>query len=124
MGLGAMKNAWQRQTKAFAHSKGDQYSSLIIDNRGIGESDKPMSRYSTSEMARDIVEVIDHIGWTGKRELHVIGISMGGMIVQELVSPLMPEIMLQSCSMLLGVAYFCVRMLHLPLEHISKTSKT
>jgi predicted alpha/beta hydrolase len=86
MGLGGMKYAWQRQTKDFAHTKGDQYSSLVTDNRGIGDSDKPTSRYSTSEMAKDIVEVVDHIGWTGKRELHVIGISMGGMIAQEIVS--------------------------------------
>lgn len=38
-------------------------------------------------MAKDVVELIDHLGWTGKRELHIIGISMGGMIAQELVSP-------------------------------------
>jgi hypothetical protein len=86
MGLGGMKYAWQRQTKDFAHTKGDQYSSLVTDNRGIGDSDKPKSRYSTSEMAKDIIEVVDHIGWTGTRELHVVGISMGGMIAQEIVS--------------------------------------
>lgn len=85
MGLGGMKYAWQRQTKDFAHDQADKYSSLVLDNRGIGESDKPRMRYSTSEMAKDVIEVIDHIGWTGKRELHVIGISMGGMIAQELV---------------------------------------
>lgn len=85
MGLGGMKYAWQRQTRDFAHNKADQYSSLVTDNRGIGDSDKPTSRYSTSEMAKDMVEVLDHIGWTGKRELHVIGISMGGMIAQEIV---------------------------------------
>ncbi|KAH7070760.1 Alpha/Beta hydrolase protein [Paraphoma chrysanthemicola] len=84
MGLGGMKYAWQRQTKDFAHAKGEQYSSLIIDNRGIGESGKPTSRYSTSEMAKDVIEVIDHIGWTSKRDLHVIGISMGGMLAQEI----------------------------------------
>lgn len=86
MGLGGMKYAWQRQTKDFAHTKGDTYSSLIFDNRGVGASDKPTFRYSTSEMAKDIVELVDYLGWTKKRELHVIGISMGGMIAQELVS--------------------------------------
>ena len=89
MGLGGLKSAWQRQTKDFAHTKADQYSSLILDNRGIGESDIPMHRYSSSEMAKDVVEVIDQIGWTGKRELHVIGISMGGMIAQEIVGPIL-----------------------------------
>jgi hypothetical protein len=88
MGLGGMKYAWQRQTKDFAHTKGDLYSSLVTDNRGIGDSDKPRSRYSTTEMAKDLVEVVDHLGWVGKRELHVVGISMGGMIAQEIVRPL------------------------------------
>ncbi|CAN9279924.1 hypothetical protein CUC08_Gglean004024 [Alternaria sp. MG1] len=90
MGLGGMKYAWQRQTKDFGHIKGGQYSSLVTDNRGIGDSDKPTSRYSTSAMAQDIVEVLDHVGWTGNRELHVIGISMGGMIAQE-IAMLIPQ---------------------------------
>lgn len=87
MGLGGMKYAWQRQTKDFAHTQGDKYSVLTLDNRGIGESDKPFFRYSTSEIAKDVIEVMDHVGWTGKRDCHVVGVSMGGMIAQELVSP-------------------------------------
>lgn len=87
MGLGGMKYAWQRQTKDFGHDQADKYSVLILDNRGIGESDAPFFRYSTSEMAKDVIEVMDHIGWTGKRECHILGISMGGMIAQEMVSP-------------------------------------
>ncbi|ORY01192.1 alpha/beta hydrolase-like protein [Clohesyomyces aquaticus] len=90
MGLGGMKYGWQRQTKDFAHNKGSEYSSLVFDNRGIGESDKPLMRYTTSEMAKDTLELIDAIGWTGKRELHILGISMGGMIAQELAM-LIPE---------------------------------
>ncbi|EON63559.1 hypothetical protein W97_02787 [Coniosporium apollinis CBS 100218] len=84
MGLGGMKSAWQRQTKDFGHTKGDQYTSLIFDNRGIGESGKPLMRYSTSSMAQDTMEILDHLGWTDQRSVHVIGISMGGMIAQEL----------------------------------------
>jgi alpha-beta hydrolase superfamily lysophospholipase len=76
----------QRQTKDFGHTHGDKYSCLVYDNRGIGDSDKPRARYSTSEMAKDVIEVVDHLGWTDKRQLHVIGISMGGMIAQEVVS--------------------------------------
>jgi pimeloyl-ACP methyl ester carboxylesterase len=115
MGLGGMKYAWQRQTKDFAHTKGDQYSSLVTDNRGIGDSDKPKSRYSTSEMAKDIIEVVDHIGWTGKRELHVIGISMGGMIAQEIVSLIISSSSSGSRnSMLREVSFNGCRMLYLP----------
>ncbi|KFY44479.1 hypothetical protein V495_03430 [Pseudogymnoascus sp. VKM F-4514 (FW-929)] len=89
-GLGANKAAWQRQTLRFGHEQGDQYSFLIFDNRGIGASDKPVMRYSTSEMAKDVVELLDHLNWTQERELHVIGVSMGGMISQEL-GQLIPE---------------------------------
>ena len=52
----------------------------------MGESDKPFLRYSTSEMARDVIDLLDIIGWTGKRQLHVVGVSMGSMIAQELVN--------------------------------------
>lgn len=84
MGLGAIKSSWQRQTMKFGHEQGDRYSSLIVDNRGVGGSDKPWGRYSTSEMAKDLLELIDHLGWTEERALNVVGVSMGGMIAQEL----------------------------------------
>lgn len=84
MGLGAIKSAWQRQTMLYGHDQGDKYSSLVLDNRGMGESEKPVMRYSTSEMAKDIIEICDHLGWTEPRQLHVIGVSMGGMISQEI----------------------------------------
>ncbi|KAL2268426.1 hypothetical protein VTJ83DRAFT_3272 [Remersonia thermophila] len=98
MGLGGMKSAWQRQTLYFGHQRGDEYSVLIFDNRGMGQSDKPLMRYSTSEMARDVAELLAHpdVGWlpgfplpsdppsSVPRSLHVVGISMGGMIAQEL----------------------------------------
>lgn len=85
MGLGAFKWYWQRQTIDFGHDQASKYSSLIFDNRGMGESGKPVMRYSTSEMAKDTLELLDHLGWTGERSLHIIGISMGGMIAQEMV---------------------------------------
>lgn len=84
MGLGSIKSAWQRQYKDFGHKEGDKYSCLVFDNRGIGESDKPLLRYTTTEMAKDTLELIDHVGWMSQRQLHIIGISMGGMIAQEL----------------------------------------
>ena len=85
MGLGGLKRTWQRQTKDFGHTEADKYSCLIFDNRGVGDSDKPLLRYTTSEMARDVIELLDHVGWTETRSVHVVGISMGGMIAQELV---------------------------------------
>ena len=85
MGLGAFKWYWQRQTTDFGHDQASRYSCLIFDNRGMAESDKPVMRYSTSEMAKDTLELLDHLGWSGERSVHVIGISMGGMITQEMV---------------------------------------
>ncbi|CAG8977801.1 hypothetical protein HYALB_00010886, partial [Hymenoscyphus albidus] len=90
MGLGTIKTAWQRQTKEFGHDQGDKYSSLIFDNRGMGKSDKPLCRYSTSQMAQDLVDLLNHLGWTSPRSLDVSGVSMGGMIAQELAL-LIPE---------------------------------
>ncbi|KAI1771254.1 alpha/beta-hydrolase [Hypoxylon cercidicola] len=83
-GLGFFKTAYQRQTMYFGHVRGSMYSVLILDNRGMGGSSKPLMRYSTSEMAQDILEVVNHLGWISPRQLHVCGISMGGMIAQEL----------------------------------------
>ncbi|KAK6380649.1 hypothetical protein LTS17_004849 [Exophiala oligosperma] len=108
MGLGAFRTAWKRQTKYFGHGRSSRYSSLVFDNRGMGLSDKPSCRYSTSEMAKDILDLLSHLGWIPsdssptttstststaspgaggpgrERNLHVIGVSMGGMIAQEL----------------------------------------
>ncbi|KAK0749728.1 Alpha/Beta hydrolase protein [Schizothecium vesticola] len=91
MGLGGLKSAWQRQTLHFGHEHGDRYSVLVLDNRGMGLSDTPLRRYSSSEMARDLVDVLSHVGWlpaadppSTARTLHLVGISLGGMIAQEL----------------------------------------
>jgi pimeloyl-ACP methyl ester carboxylesterase len=83
---------WQRQTKDFGHAEADKYTCLVFDNRGIGSSDKPILRYTTSEMARDVIELLDHVGWTEPRSVHVVAISMGGMIAQELASTLVKSI--------------------------------
>lgn len=41
-------------------------------------------------MAQDVIEVLDHVGWTESRSVHVVGISMGGMISLELAK-VIPE---------------------------------
>ena len=80
-----IKQTWQRQTRDFGHVEADKYTCLVFDNRGMGESDKPLLRYTTSEMAKDVVELLNHVQWQDSRSIHVVGISMGGMIAQELV---------------------------------------
>lgn len=41
-------------------------------------------------MAQDVVELLDHVQWTKARSLHIVGISMGGMISLELAKAI-PE---------------------------------
>ncbi|KAH9066061.1 Alpha/Beta hydrolase protein [Lactarius deliciosus] len=75
-------NSWAAQVKHF--SRLPQYSILVFDNRGIGNSDTPKGPYSTSAMAEDVIILLDFIGWTESRSIHVVGLSLGGMIAQEL----------------------------------------
>ncbi|KAM5355207.1 hypothetical protein ACJ41O_001853 [Fusarium nematophilum] len=98
MGLAGVMASWQRQTKYFGHDRGDKYSVMVLDNRGMGGSDKPFGLYSTSEMALDVIEVLDHVGWTADRQVNVVGISMGGMIAQEMAMRIPRR--LQSLSLL------------------------
>lgn len=93
MGLAGVKTAWQRQTKHFGHDS-SAYSVVLIDNRGVGESDRPLLRYTTSAMAQDYLEVLAHLSWIPSdwsapasptlRSVHLVGISLGGMIAQEM----------------------------------------
>ncbi|HZR51036.1 MAG TPA: alpha/beta fold hydrolase [Streptosporangiaceae bacterium] len=53
---------------------------LRFDNRGVGASAKPAGPYSSRMLADDAKALVDHLGVTG---FHLMGISMGGMIVQE-----------------------------------------
>ena len=38
------------------------------------------THFSTSDMAQDVIALLDYIEWTGKRQVHVVGVSLGGMI--------------------------------------------
>ncbi|BGO95986.1 hypothetical protein NBRC10512_005429 [Rhodotorula toruloides] len=82
MGLNNSSFAWHNQVSHFARLSG--YSCLVFDNRGVGWSDTPPGAYSTSEMAKDVEELLDFIGWKEERSINLVGVSMGGMIAQEL----------------------------------------
>ena len=53
---------------------------VLLDNRGIGGSDVPEGPYTAAEMARDVVAVLDDAGID---RAHLVGSSLGGMVVQE-----------------------------------------
>src|SRR6476619_6796654 len=50
---------------------------LVYDCRGHGESDKPAGPYTVELFARDLADLLDHVGW---RSALVGGASMGGCI--------------------------------------------
>ncbi len=77
MGIAATRIAWIFQTRAFKK----RYSVVTFDNRGVGASDKPAGDYSIRMMADDTIGLMDHLGID---KAHILGVSMGGMIAQEL----------------------------------------
>jgi 3-oxoadipate enol-lactonase len=52
-----------------------------FDHRGAGETSAPPGPYTTRLLARDAVRLLDHLGW---ERAHVVGVSMGGMVAQEM----------------------------------------
>ncbi|RUS32510.1 Alpha/Beta hydrolase protein [Jimgerdemannia flammicorona] len=92
MGLNTTCQAWDYQTAYFG-AQGD-YTVLTYDNRGVGWSDAPWGFYGTKDMAIDLIELMIHLGWTS--DVHVVGISMGGMISLKAMM-LRPEMFASSC---------------------------
>ncbi len=76
MGMGASREAWKGQTEAFP-----DHQQLTFDNPGISGSGPIRGRLSIRGMARGAVRLLDHVGW---ESAHVVGVSLGGMIAQEL----------------------------------------
>ncbi len=77
MGLAADSTAWMFQTPDFA----ERYRTVAFDNRGVGRTSKPSGPYSVHQMADDAVGLLDALGI---ERTHVLGVSMGGMIAQEI----------------------------------------
>ena len=59
----------------------DQFEVLTYDQRGSGQSEKPDVQSTMGMIADDTVALMDHVGFSSA---HVYGVSMGGMIAQEL----------------------------------------
>jgi 3-oxoadipate enol-lactonase len=77
-GMGCDGTDWQPQVDAFASS----YRCITIDHRGHGRSDREVGDgYTIAGFAADARAVLDHLAVD---RAHVVGLSMGGMIAQQL----------------------------------------
>ena len=80
MGLAYPSDMWYRTRPVLSKS----YRTIVVDNRGVGRSDMPPGPYPIALMAADALCALDA---AGIERAHVFGISMGGMIAQELALP-------------------------------------
>lgn len=84
-GLGSNADHWYAQAPAFS----SHFSVVCFDNRGIGRSQKSDEAYTISTMADDTVALMDSIGIS---RAHILGISMGGMIAQQIALRYPPKV--------------------------------
>jgi len=76
-GLGGDYTVWDDLLPKFTKS----YRCLVFDNRGVGKTDKPKEAYSIKSFAKDINNLMKTLEIS---TAHIVGISMGGAIAQEL----------------------------------------
>ena len=78
MGLGANHLGWAAQVPAYAQ----EFQVIVFDNRGTGQSDLPEGvDYTIPLLADDAAALLEALNVD---TAHVYGVSMGGMIAQEL----------------------------------------
>ena len=76
-GLGSSTDDWKPQIAALSR----HHTVITYDVRGHGQSGKPRGRYSVKLFAEDAASLIKHLE---PGPVHVLGISMGGMLAFQL----------------------------------------
>jgi pimeloyl-ACP methyl ester carboxylesterase len=79
MGYRLNSMAWPA---SFIEQLSRQFTIVTLDNRGTGQSDKPLNGYALANMARDVCGLLDELKIA---RVHMLGYSMGGAIAQEFV---------------------------------------
>jgi len=79
MGLSLSLEEWDAP---FINELSKNFKTIIFDNRGAGRTDKPNVEYSIKMFAADTTGLMNALNI---QRAHLLGVSMGGMIAQELV---------------------------------------
>jgi 3-oxoadipate enol-lactonase len=78
MGMSGHHGMWGEPFRSLLER---DFDVLAYDHRGIGESGWAEAPFTIAELAEDAARLMAAVGWDGA---HVLGISMGGMVAQEL----------------------------------------
>jgi pimeloyl-ACP methyl ester carboxylesterase len=78
MGMSGTHRTWG---EPFIDALAEDFAVLTYDNRGVGRSSRIDEGFTIAELAADARALLDAVGWSSA---HVVGISMGGMVAQEL----------------------------------------
>ncbi|MCW2497018.1 alpha/beta hydrolase [Jatrophihabitans sp.] len=94
MGMAGHHNTWG---EPFLSALAEHFDVVTFDHRGIGESTDVPGDFSIVDLANDTVALLEALGW---ESAHVMGISLGGMVAQELVLdvPEMVRTLVIGCS--------------------------
>src|SRR5213078_3801922 len=79
MGMSGTHLTWG---EPFLEALRRDFEIAVYDHRGIGRSARTEPPFSIADLADDAAAALDELGWASA---HVLGISMGGMVAQELV---------------------------------------
>jgi len=115
-GAGGSSSIWHKQIRALSKD----YSLLLIDLRGHGNSNKlksSLSTYNFHLLGDDIIEVLDYIKL---KKSHFIGISLGTILIRDL-SERFPE---RVQSMILGGAVMKINLRGQLLIRLGKLFKS
>ncbi len=74
--FGSDRHFWDAQLPVLT-----DYRTLCYDTRGHGESDTPPGPYRLDDLGDDVIGLLDRLG---VEQVHYVGVSMGGMIGQNL----------------------------------------
>jgi len=77
MGYTVPGSAWVHQIPALA----EHHRVAWYDHRGCGDTRAAPGAYTMALLAADARRLLDHLGW---ESAHIVGVSMGGMVGQEL----------------------------------------